>query len=98
MMFILNKGLAVTISFIRSHVMGSNDDILCEAGRTTAVSLVGTRHGPGDALGQIWDISSWSLWATTVSVSGLVLPTGTGGQVPIKGNGVFTTGAFHAEA
>jgi hypothetical protein len=31
--------------------MGSNDASLCEAGRTTAVSLVGTHHGPGDALG-----------------------------------------------
>jgi hypothetical protein len=35
----------------RSHVMGSNDAILCEAGRTTAVSLVGTHRGPGDVLG-----------------------------------------------
>jgi hypothetical protein len=39
------------------------------------------------------DTSSWSRWATTVSVSALVRPTGAGGQVPMKDNGVFTTGA-----
>jgi hypothetical protein len=33
------------------HVTRSNDAILCKAGRTTAVSLVGTHHEPGDALG-----------------------------------------------
>ena len=43
--------------FLRSHVTGGNDAILNEVGRTTAVSLVGTHHGPGmrwdTALGQI---------------------------------------------
>jgi hypothetical protein len=41
----------VTVDLSRSHVMGSNDAMLCEAGRATAVSLVGMYHGPGDALG-----------------------------------------------
>jgi hypothetical protein len=35
------------VTLLRSHVTGSNDVILNEAGRTTAVSLVGTHHGPG---------------------------------------------------
>jgi hypothetical protein len=39
------------VDLSRSHVTGSYDAILCEAGRTTAVYLVGTHHGPGDALG-----------------------------------------------
>jgi hypothetical protein len=37
----------VTVTFLRSHVTGSNDAILSEVGRTSAVSLVGTHHGPG---------------------------------------------------
>jgi hypothetical protein len=37
----------VTVTFLRSHVTGSNDVILSEVGRTTAVSLVGTHHGQG---------------------------------------------------
>jgi hypothetical protein len=41
----------VTVTFLRSHVTGSNDAILTEVGRTTAVSFVGTHDGPGDALG-----------------------------------------------
>jgi hypothetical protein len=32
--------------FLRSHVTGGNDAIN-EVGQTTAVSLVGTHHGPG---------------------------------------------------
>jgi hypothetical protein len=35
------------VTFLRSHVTGSNDAILSEVGRTMAVSLVGTHHGPG---------------------------------------------------
>jgi hypothetical protein len=58
----------VTVTFLRSHVTGSNDVILNEVGQTTAVSLVGTHHGPG----MRWDTSSWSRWATTVSESGFV--------------------------
>jgi hypothetical protein len=41
------------VTFLRSHVTGSNDAILCEAGQTTAASLVETHHGPGDALGHL---------------------------------------------
>jgi hypothetical protein len=37
----------VTVTFLRSHVTGSNDAILSEVGRTTDVSLVGMHHGPG---------------------------------------------------
>jgi hypothetical protein len=44
----------VTVTFLRSHVMGSSDVILNEVGRTMAVSLVGTHHGPG----MCWDTSS----------------------------------------
>jgi hypothetical protein len=35
------------VTFLRSLVTGSNEAILNEADRTTAVSLVGTHHGPG---------------------------------------------------
>jgi hypothetical protein len=52
------------VTFIRSHVTGSNDAILSEVGRTMAVSLVGTHHGPG----MHWD-TSWSRWATSLGVS-----------------------------
>jgi hypothetical protein len=48
--FLCNIG-GVAVTFLRSHVTGSNDASLYDAGRTTAVSLVGTHHGPGDALG-----------------------------------------------
>jgi hypothetical protein len=43
----MNNSGGVTVTFLRSHVTSSNDVILNEAGRTTAVSLVGTHHGPG---------------------------------------------------
>jgi hypothetical protein len=39
----------VTVTYLRSYVTGSNDVILTEAGRTTAVSLVRAHHGPGGA-------------------------------------------------
>jgi hypothetical protein len=58
----------VTVTFLRSHVTGSNDAILSEVGRTMAVSLVGTHHGPG----MRWDTSSWFRWATRVLESGFV--------------------------
>jgi hypothetical protein len=49
-----------------------------------AVSLVGTHHGPGDALGHFLVVllgnDSLGVWIS--------MTTGTGGQVPIKGNGV----------
>jgi hypothetical protein len=35
------------VTFVRSHITGSNDVILNEVGRTTAVSFGGTHHGPG---------------------------------------------------
>jgi hypothetical protein len=38
------------VTFLRSHVTGSNDAILYEAGRSTAVSFVGTHHESGDEL------------------------------------------------
>jgi hypothetical protein len=56
------------VTFLRSHVTDSNDVILNEVGRTTAVSFVGTHHGPG----MHWDTSLWSRWATTVLESGFV--------------------------
>jgi hypothetical protein len=34
------------VTYLRPYVTGSNDAILCEVGRTTAVSLVGAHHGP----------------------------------------------------
>jgi hypothetical protein len=39
------------VTFLRSHVTGSNGAILSEVGRMRAVSLVGTHHGPG----MCWD-------------------------------------------
>jgi hypothetical protein len=35
------------VTFFRAQVTGSHDAIVNEVGRTTAVSLVGTHHGPG---------------------------------------------------
>jgi hypothetical protein len=65
--------------------MGSYDAILCEGGRTTAVSLVGTHHGPGDALGHLLVVplgnDSLGVWINTT--------TGAGSQIPIKGNDVL---------
>jgi hypothetical protein len=34
------------VTVLKSHVTVSNDVFLNEAGRSTAVSLVGTHHGP----------------------------------------------------
>jgi hypothetical protein len=34
------------VPYLRSYVTGSNDAILGEVGRTTAVALVGVHHGP----------------------------------------------------
>jgi hypothetical protein len=39
------------MTYLRSYVTGSNDAILSEDGRTTAVSLVGAHHGPEGASG-----------------------------------------------
>jgi hypothetical protein len=39
------------VTYLRSYVTGSNDAILNEVGRTTAVSLEGAYHGPGGASG-----------------------------------------------
>jgi hypothetical protein len=69
----------VTVTYLRSYITGSNDIILNEVGRNTAVSGGGaswTRNSLGT---QLWDISSWSRWATTVSWSGSVCLSGTGG-------------------
>jgi hypothetical protein len=71
---------------LRSYVMGSNDAILREGGRTTVVSLAGANRGPRGASGDL-----------------LVVPPGNvslgaGGQLPINGNGVYTTGASQAAA
>jgi hypothetical protein len=41
------------MTYLRSYVTGSNDAILSEVGRTTAVSLVGAHQGPGSALGHL---------------------------------------------
>jgi hypothetical protein len=41
------------MNYLRSYVTGSNDAILNEVGRTTAMSLVGAHHGPGDGLGHL---------------------------------------------
>jgi hypothetical protein len=43
--------VGVTMTDLRSYVIGSNDAILNEDGWTTAVSLVGAHHGPGGASG-----------------------------------------------
>jgi hypothetical protein len=40
------------VTYLRSYVTGSNDAILGEVGRTTAVSLVEAHHGP-EALGHL---------------------------------------------
>jgi hypothetical protein len=37
------------VTDLRSYVTGSNDAIISDAGRTTAVSLVEAHHGPGGA-------------------------------------------------
>jgi hypothetical protein len=39
------------MTFLRTYVTGSNDTILNEVGRTTAVSLVGSHQRPGVASG-----------------------------------------------
>jgi hypothetical protein len=39
------------VTYLRSYVIGSNDAILNEVGRTMAVSLAGAHHGPGGVLG-----------------------------------------------
>jgi hypothetical protein len=39
------------MTYLRSYVTGSNDAILNEVDRTTAVSLVGAHHGPGGGSG-----------------------------------------------
>jgi hypothetical protein len=56
-LFLLSLKGGVTVTFLSSHVTGSNDVILNEVGRTTAVSVVGTHHGQGmrwdTALGQL---------------------------------------------
>jgi hypothetical protein len=39
------------MTYLRSYVTGSNDAILSEVGRTTAVSLVEAHHGPGGESG-----------------------------------------------
>jgi hypothetical protein len=45
------------VTYLRSYVTGSNDAILNEVGRTTAVSLVGVHHGLGGASGDSFGIS-----------------------------------------
>jgi hypothetical protein len=47
------KNGGVSVTFFRSNVTGSNDVILNEVGRSTALSLVGTYYGPG----MRWDTS-----------------------------------------
>jgi hypothetical protein len=39
--------------YLRSYVTGSNDAILNEVGRITAVSLLGAHHGPGAGSGHL---------------------------------------------
>jgi hypothetical protein len=56
------------MTYVSSYVTGSNDAILNEVGRTTAVSLVGA-HLDQEVHR---DTSSWSRWAMTVSGSGLI--------------------------
>jgi hypothetical protein len=62
------------VNLSRSHVTGSNDAILCEDGRTTAVSLVETYHGPGDALGHLLVVplgnDSLDVWISTTTGAG----------------------------
>jgi hypothetical protein len=63
------------VAFIRSHVTGSNDANLNEVGRTMAVFLVGSHHGPGmrwdTALGHLLVVplgnDSLGVWICTTS-------------------------------
>jgi hypothetical protein len=60
------------MTYLRTYVTGSNDAILNEVGRTTAVSLVGAHQRRGGVIGtQLWD-TSWSLRATSVLGFGLI--------------------------
>jgi hypothetical protein len=60
------------MTFLRMYVTGSNDAILDEVGRTTAVSLVGAHQRTGVVGTQFSDTSSWSCQAMSVLGSGLV--------------------------
>jgi hypothetical protein len=60
------------MTYLRSYITGSNDAILNEVGRTTAVSGGGASWTRRCVRTQLWDTSSWSRWATSVLESGLV--------------------------
>jgi hypothetical protein len=42
------------MTYLKSYVIDSNDAILNEVGRTTAVSLMGVHHGPEGVSGHIF--------------------------------------------
>jgi hypothetical protein len=82
------------MTYLRSYVTGSNDAILHEVGRTTAVSLVGAHHGPRGALGHLLMVPlgnvSLGVWISMTSQDWWLSSH--------KGQWHFTTGASHVAA